>query len=105
MQCKGKQPLIRAPIGTVEPQAIIVSIESPPWLPTEGGPDGPAAAGMGEGVVRLATDWAAAGCGGVADADEALLAPCIISSAISVTGSFSGTFGADSVSWEVKIDC
>ena len=59
------------------------------------GPDWPpaAAAGMGEGVVRLAAaDW-----GGVAERDP-LRAPCIISSAISVTGSFSGTFGADSVS-------
>ena len=55
------------------------------------GPDWPAAA-MGEGVVRLAADW-----GGVAERDP-LRAPCIISSAISVTGSFSGTFGVDSVS-------
>ena len=62
------------------------------------GPDGPA--GMGEGVVRLAADWAAGGrAGGVAEWEDALLAPCIISSAISVTGSFKGTFGADSVSW------
>ena len=59
------------------------------------GPDWPA--GMGEGVVRLAADWAAGCWGGVAEA-EFLLAPCIISSAISVTGSFRGTFGADSVS-------
>merc|ERR1719229_2137444 len=56
---------------------------------------------MGEGVVLLAAaDWAAAAvwCGGVTEAEDALLAPCIISSAISVTGSFRGTFGADSVS-------
>ena len=43
-------------------------------------------------------DLAAADSGGVAES-EPLLAPCIISSAISDTGSFSGgTFGADSVS-------
>ena len=41
-------------------------------------------------------DWA--DWGGVAETD-ALLDPCITSSAISVTGSFSGTFGADSVSY------
>ena len=66
--------------------------------------DGPAAVVMGEGVVRLPAAAAAVGWGGVAEAEDALLAPCIISSAISVTGSFRGTFGADSVSCEeVKI--